>query len=665
MAEQRDVDERRLLAALRLHVRTEAQKYLDDPNVTSVGIGRKPVGDGPLCVQFTVATKLAPERLGDAGTMMLPRTVRVAGVDVPTDVVERRFAATPDSPRPTSGTTQRHAVARSAGRTPTSGAAAGPRPGYDTVIPEAADNERRSRLDPVLPGVSVGHIASTAGTFGCVVYDTSGAEPADAPLMLSNWHVLHGDSGALGDVVVQPGPYDDPAVEKNHVGTLLRSHLGIEGDCAVARIEGRGVDAHVLGLGVEPTSSREARLGETVVKSGRTTGVTYGIVQRVEVVVELTYGAAGVQRIGGIEIGPDPQRPASGDEISMGGDSGSVWLFTSEGAPTSVMAGLHFGGEVSGSGPDHALACSPEAVLDVLQVSLTPGVGASAAPAAPAEAPVTEPERSGLTASRSGYDAAFLGTEVPAMALAERVAHDVTSADGSPVIPYTHFSLTLSARRRLAHWVAWNVDGGTLRKLSRDGMKFRFDPRVPDELQTGNEVYDRNRLDRGHLARRSDLLWGPAAEARRANSDSFYFTNISPQMDDFNQAVRNGVWGRLEDALFADVEVERLRISVMAGPVLADDDPEYRGVAVPRDFWKAIVYSTAGELRCRAFLFTQRINPEVLELDEFATYQVGLDERTDRTGVVFADTMHTASGAGRVEPEAVARRLDRIEDIVW
>ena len=106
------------------------------------------------------------------------------------------------------------------------------------MIPEAADNERRSRLDPVLPGVSVGHIASTAGTFGCVVYDTSGAEPADAPLMLSNWHVLHGDSGALGDVVVQPGPYDDPAVEKNHVGTLLRSHLGIEGDCAVARIEG-------------------------------------------------------------------------------------------------------------------------------------------------------------------------------------------------------------------------------------------------------------------------------------------------------------------------------------------------------------------------------------------------------------------------------------------
>ena len=57
-------------------------------------------------------------------------------------------------------------------------------------------------------------------------------------------------------------------------------------------------------------------------------------------------------------------------------------------------------------------------------------------------------------------------------------------------------------------------------------------------LQAGNEVYDRNRLDRGHLARRSDLLWGPAAEARRANSDSFYFTNISPQMATGMSALR-------------------------------------------------------------------------------------------------------------------------------
>lgn len=360
-----------------------------------------------MCIQFTVASKLAPERLESAGTRPLPRTIRVAGVEVPTDVVERRFAATPDVPRPpaSTGVPHRHPGVR-AGRTPVSGAPAQgseqpARPGFDQVIPEAADAERRSRLDPVLPGVSVGHIASTAGTFGCVVYDASGVEPAETPLMLSNWHVLQGDTGALGDEVVQPGPYDDPAVEKNHVGTLLRSHLGIEGDCAVARIENRGVDPHVLGLGVVPTATREASLSDAVVKSSRTTGVTYGLVQRVEVVVELTYGAAGAQRIGGIEIGPDPARPASGGQISMGGDSGAAWMFTREGDPTSEMAGLHFGGEISGSAPDHALACSPEAVLEVLRVSLTPAAPESATAGA---------ERSGAPTARTGYDPAFLGT---------------------------------------------------------------------------------------------------------------------------------------------------------------------------------------------------------------------------------------------------------------
>jgi hypothetical protein len=51
----------------------------------------------------------------------------------------------------------------------------------------------------------------------------------------------------------------------------------------------------------------------------------------------------------------------------------------------------------------------------------------------------------------------------------------------------------------------------------------------------------RNGLDRGHLARRADLVWGSLPVARKANIDSFYFTNITPQVDDFNQSVRNGV----------------------------------------------------------------------------------------------------------------------------
>ncbi|WP_367281548.1 DNA/RNA non-specific endonuclease [Paeniglutamicibacter sulfureus] len=45
----------------------------------------------------------------------------------------------------------------------------------------------------------------------------------------------------------------------------------------------------------------------------------------------------------------------------------------------------------------------------------------------------------------------------------------------------------------------------------------------------------------------------------RANCDSFYYGNIAPQMDDFNQSSQEGIWGRLENALYEDVDVQDLR----------------------------------------------------------------------------------------------------------
>ena len=80
-----------------------------------------------------------------------------------------------------------------------------------------------------------------------------------------------------------------------------------------------------------------------------------------------------------------------------------------------------------------------------------------------------------------------------------------------------------------------------MKKLSRKNIDFVKDPRLAADAQVGNELYRANRLDRGHLARRADLLWGSTSEAKKANTDSFFYTNITPQMDDFNQSARDGV----------------------------------------------------------------------------------------------------------------------------
>ncbi|MGW5054134.1 DNA/RNA non-specific endonuclease [Actinokineospora sp. NPDC004072] len=578
-----------LSAALRAFIRLRGSDYLRDPNVTSIGIGHKVRGGertDEVCVQFTVGAKAEPEALGALATALLPESIEIAGVAVPTDVLERTY-----------------------------------RPAFRLV--EASPPEpRKSRVDPVRPGVSIGHPEITCGTAGAVVYD----QETGTPYLLSNWHVLHGPDGALGDTVVQPGTHDDNRVAQNAVGVLARSHLGVAGDCAVVAVAGRGLDPSVLDLDVVPTDLGDPELGDLVVKSGRTTGVTHGIVRRVDVLARLDYGGAvGAREIGGVEIGPDPDaRPADG-EISRGGDSGAVWLIRADGKPTGVLAGLHFAGEGGGDPDEHALACLPKSVFDKLGITLRPPAAVVAAPP-------------------RGYDPGFLGLPVDAPDL--DAGAEAVVLDGSTTIDYTHFSLALSAARGFAFWVAWNIDGSGLRKLPRSGIEFVKDPRLPADAQHGDELYRGNRLDRGHLARRADLLWGPPEEADRANRDSFFFSNITPQLDAFNQAARNGLWGRLEDALFEDVEVDHLRVSVMAGPVFGADDRVYRGVAVPREFWKVIAFAEGGLLRASAFLLTQNLNRlESLDLDEFAVFQLPITEVGERTGLRFPTALTEADTA--------------------
>ncbi len=266
-----------------------------------------------------------------------------------------------------------------------------------------------------------------------------------------------------------------------------------------------------------------------------------------------------------------------------------------------------------------------------------------------------------------GYDASFLGIPIPAPAPGAAVLPDVArTVDGDTVVEHVHFSLQMSASRRFALWVAWNIDGGALKALSRRGQRFVRDPQIAEEHQIGDELYAGNRLDRGHIARRADLLWGSLPVAERANRDSFCFTNIAPQMDDFNQSARDGVWGRLEDAVFADVDVEDLRVSVFGGPVLAPDDRLYRGVRIPREFWKVLAFREAGALRARAFLLTQALDRlEALGLEEFRVFQVAVPEVEARTGLRFPDVLRAADTL--VLPELAGERepLGSVADISW
>ncbi len=177
---------------------------------------------------------------------------------------------------------------------------------------------RTDRLRPAQPGMSIGHLKITAGTFGALVKDAKTNEP----LILSNNHILanasngEDDRASIGDPIMQPGPYDGGGSD-DIIGHLLRfipiaseylpstcrvsSGIAALGnavlmgirpnyrlqfvklnespnlvDCAVAKpISPDVVSPAIVDMGPFQGVA-EADFGETLRKSGRTTGLTSG-----------------------------------------------------------------------------------------------------------------------------------------------------------------------------------------------------------------------------------------------------------------------------------------------------------------------------------------------------------------------------------------------------
>lgn len=158
-------------------------------------------------------------------------------------------------------------------------------------------NERTSRLRPAPPGVSLAHYLVPFGTFGAVVRRRQTREA----MILSNNHVLANATDGLdgrskvGDPILQPSPGDGGTLE-DAIATLADFvPLSFSGgtnlvDAALAAPLRRDLlTERPLGLS-KPEGTAEPRLGLTVFKSGRTSGVSRGRIRLLKLSIRLFYG---------------------------------------------------------------------------------------------------------------------------------------------------------------------------------------------------------------------------------------------------------------------------------------------------------------------------------------------------------------------------------------
>jgi endonuclease G len=260
-----------------------------------------------------------------------------------------------------------------------------------------------------------------------------------------------------------------------------------------------------------------------------------------------------------------------------------------------------------------------------------------------------------------GYNPDFLdGHPLPLPTLDQDLRNDVALLkDGSIELKYTHFSVVMCASRRLAFFTAVNIDGSSSQDLKRKGDAWYFDPRLDEQFQCGPELYSDNALDRGHLVRRLDPVWGP--DAKQANEDTFHFTNCSPQHEDLNQKT----WLDLENYILKNAGAFDLKVSVFTGPVFRIDDMIYRGeYQIPAEYWKVVaMVLDNGRLSATAYLQTQKNLITNLEFayGSYRTYQVPVERIEKLTGLDFgplrdADPQRTLEGI-------MGRPIDKASDI--
>jgi Trypsin-like peptidase domain len=204
--------------------------------------------------------------------------------------------------------------------------------------------DQRKRHRPVVGGLSVGPDSAAtpgfimAGTLGVFVRDT---RKAGALHVLSNNHVLADENRiAIGAGIVQPGTLDG-GTNASRVARLSKTvDLRFDNkqnwmDASLATMnKGIPVDPTIMGIGV-PTGAGDPTLNLLVRKSGRTTGLTEGVVRVVRFDVFSVEYDQGMVRVDDVIV----IESTTSKLFSKSGDSGSAII-----DPQGRVVALLFGG---------------------------------------------------------------------------------------------------------------------------------------------------------------------------------------------------------------------------------------------------------------------------------------------------------------------------------
>lgn len=168
---------------------------------------------------------------------------------------------------------------------------------------------------------------------------------------------------------------------------------------------------------------------------------------------------------------------------------------------------------------------------------------------------------------------------------------------GEEVISHSAMSLVYSEEHEQAKWVAHVISPEILTGRVTRSNDFRVDPKVLTgtaveedyflkfQQADGEFKYDGFGYDRGHLAPSADFKW-----SQKALSESYFYSNMSPQLGDFNREIWADLEGTIRGYLNRNSDTE---LYVCTGGILKDGlsviERGVNKVSIPEQYWKVVV----------------------------------------------------------------------------
>ena len=206
------------------------------------------------------------------------------------------------------------------------------------------------------------------------------------------------------------------------------------------------------------------------------------------------------------------------------------------------------------------------------------------------------------------------------------------------IVVHEFYTLSYSEKNEQAEWVAYELKKNQLSHSNLERPYFIDDPKV----ETGSaswKNYKHSGYDKGHLCPAADRRF-----SRKAFDETFYTSNISPQLNDFNA----GIWNTLEQKTrYWAAKYDG--VYVVTGGVLTNNLETIGNeeVSVPKYFYKILLDNSRGEYKVIAFLLPHEPSEKPLNL-----FVVPIDKIEKITGIDFFPNL----------PDDIENRLEKSAD---